>query len=78
MSGHNGTQGAGENASAKERRPSIRCRLCGRDAPLQTVLGKFGKQPAYRVYRCQVCDYIDWVAVNDLPQVQPGRLEDID
>jgi hypothetical protein len=62
----------GEPAADRNSLRRIRCRRCGGLAHLETVLGRFGEQPAYMVFHCDVCNFTDWTAIKDPDQVRPA------
>jgi hypothetical protein len=38
------------------------CDKCGQPTALVTVIGRLGKVPAYRIFRCNACEALQWVA----------------
>ena len=40
------------------------CRKCGSALGSGTVTTRFGDRPAYDVYVCAACGFIEWVAVS--------------
>jgi hypothetical protein len=38
------------------------CDKCGKPTELVTVIGRLGKVPAYRIFRCDACNVLQWVA----------------
>jgi DNA-directed RNA polymerase subunit M/transcription elongation factor TFIIS len=44
-------------ASADEK-----CAKCGEATELLTTLPRFGDSPAYRIFQCLACRYVNWIA----------------
>jgi hypothetical protein len=38
------------------------CEKCGKPTNLMTVIGRLGKIPTYRVFQCDACKALLWVA----------------
>jgi hypothetical protein len=38
------------------------CEKCGQPTALVTVIGRLGKVPAYRIFRCDACEALQWIA----------------
>jgi hypothetical protein len=43
-----------------QREPHL-CSRCDQVTSLQTIIGKFGEQPAYQLFHCTSCKNTDWV-----------------
>ena len=39
------------------------CSRCDNLTELQIVIDRFGDQPAYKIFRCNGCGAIDWIAM---------------
>jgi hypothetical protein len=38
------------------------CDKCGKLTELVTVIGRLGSTPEYRIFRCDACNTLQWVA----------------
>ena len=45
-----------------ERQDLPKCERCGEATELVTVIQRLGTTPAYRLFECQACRIITWVA----------------
>jgi hypothetical protein len=39
-----------------------KCVKCGEATELLTTLPRFGENPAYRIFQCLTCNYVNWIA----------------
>ena len=39
-----------------------KCEKCGQPTTLFTVIQRLGKQPGYRLFHCEACNVLQWVA----------------
>jgi hypothetical protein len=61
MSGDDAGEGPTPDKKGDEP-PEKVCQRCS-SPTLQSNIGKFGDQPAYKIYRCSACGYAEWVEV---------------
>jgi hypothetical protein len=38
------------------------CSRCGEIMELQIAIDKFGDRPVYKIFRCEACGAVDWIA----------------
>jgi hypothetical protein len=55
------SDGEGTSESPERNAKPAPCIRCGGEMALVTVVGKFGDQPSFKLFRCMTCDFVEWV-----------------